>query len=357
MPSPHPVVVALGTRPEIIKLAPVIKAIGDRARVVHTGQHYDSGLSAVFFEQFGIDEPEASLGIGGKTRVEQIGQTRRGLKPFLDDAAAVVVQGDTNTTLGAALAGSDLGVPVVHVEAGLRSYDRQMPEEHNRIITDHLSAVLCAPTPLNSETLEQSGVTGEVHLTGNTIVEALHTLMPADRTGLLTEYGVQPNRYALATFHRPENVDDPGTLAVILEQLASLEVPVLLPLHPRTLARIERFELDATVGRLAITGPIGYREFIGLAAESALLISDSGGVQEEASVIKRPVIVVRRSTERPEVLGTFGKLIAPGPEIAAQAHRWLADIEQVHAGLATIPSPYGPGDAAEKIATAMKPLL
>lgn len=357
MPPSQPVVVALGTRPEIIKLAPVVRELGDRALVVHTGQHYDPNLSAIFFEQFDIEEPSAALGIGGKTRVEQIRQTRLGLRKYLEDAAAVVVQGDTNTTLGAALAGHDLDVPVVHVEAGLRSFDRQMPEEHNRVITDHLSDLLCAPTPLNAETLTNAGLEGEIVMTGNTVVEAIHTLLPQDRQPILETFGVSSGEFILATFHRPENVDDPKTLQSILDELSAVDAPTILPLHPRTVARIERHGIEAASESVRITDPIGYREFVALAAESAILISDSGGVQEEASVVKRPVIVVRRSTERPEVLGTFGKLIPPGGGIAELANDWLEKLLDLHEQLSTIPSPYGPGDASSKIVTAMKRFL
>jgi UDP-N-acetylglucosamine 2-epimerase (non-hydrolysing) len=359
MSNSQPIVVALGTRPEIIKLAPVVAALGERAEIVHTGQHYDRDLSAVFFEQFRLPEPRAQLSIGNLTRVEQIGATGRGLSSYLREqpARAVVVQGDTNTTLGAALGAADAGTPVVHVEAGLRSFDSRMPEEHNRILTDRLSALCGAPTEVSVANLEAEGIaTGRIALTGNTIVEALEALIPADRGAILDRWEVDPAGFVLSTFHRPENVDDPVNLAKIMHELSDLPTPVLLPVHPRTAARLEAEGITPGPG-VRLVEPIGYVEFVSLAAESALLISDSGGVQEEVSVLKRPVIVVRRSTERPEVIGTFAVRVEPGPEIGRQARAWLADVPALHDRLAEIPGPYGEGDAAARIVAAIEERL
>lgn len=360
MPTENSIVVALGTRPEIIKLAPIIKLLGDRARVVHTGQHYDPGLSKVFFDAFGLPEPDHRLEIGGETRATQIGEATKRLGRHLaeEPAAAVVVQGDTNTTAGAALAANATETPLVHIEAGLRSFDRAMPEEHNRVITDMLADLCCAPTEVSRKNLLESGIPADrIAVTGNTVVEAVHTLLPEKRDEFLERHGLDPAAFVLATFHRPENVDDPSTLAVILDQLASLPMPTILPMHPRTRARVESFGLGEVLARLRVVEPVGFQEFLALSAECAVLVSDSGGVQEEVSVLKRPVLVVRRSTERPEVLGTFAERVLPGPEIRRVVGDWLSDLPALHARLAGIPSPYGEGDAAERSVAAIDELL
>ncbi|MGI9648855.1 MAG: non-hydrolyzing UDP-N-acetylglucosamine 2-epimerase [Acidimicrobiia bacterium] len=360
MPNSNSIVVALGTRPEIIKLAPIIKGLGDRARVVHTGQHYDESLSRVFFDAFGLPEPTHRLAIGGETRATQIGEATRRLGEHLAEqpAAALVAQGDTNTTVGAALAANATETPLVHIEAGLRSFDRAMPEEHNRVVTDMLSDLCCAPTEVSRQNLLDSGIPGDrIEVTGNTVVEAVTTLLPEHRQQYLDRYEVAPAGFLLATFHRPENVDNPDTLALILSELTGLSLPTILPMHPRTRARVESFGLGEYLDRLRVVEPIGYQEFLALSAECGALVSDSGGVQEEVSVLKRPVLVVRRSTERPEVLGTFAERVLPGPDIGRVLGGWLEDLPALHQRLSTLPSPYGAGDAAERSVEAIDSML
>ncbi len=235
-----------------------------------------------------------------------------------------------------------------------------MPEEHNRVLTDHLADLCCAPTETSRSNLLGEGIPDErITVTGNTVVEAVGSLRPGhDRCReLLTHHDLPENGFVLSTFHRPENVDDPATLSSILESLAALPLPVVLPMHPRTRARIEGFGLGGLLEPLVVTEPIGYVDFLGLAASSAMLISDSGGVQEESSVIKRPVLVVRRSTERPEVIGTFAERVEPGPGIVETAVRWWDDIENLHGRLAAIPSPYGDGTASEQTVAAIEGLV
>ncbi|MCI0426344.1 MAG: UDP-N-acetylglucosamine 2-epimerase (non-hydrolyzing) [Actinobacteria bacterium] len=350
---PGSVAVVLGTRPEIIKLAHVIRGLGPACRVVHTGQHFDFGLSESFLEVFGIAEPSTFLGVGGMTRVGQIGAAVSALGDLFAEEAprVVVVQGDTNTTLAGALAANAYEIPLVHVEAGLRSYDRRMPEEHNRVLTDHLADLLCVPTETARANLAREGISHDgVVVTGNTVVEAVLGLMPGPeaRHDLLASRGLTAGRYVLSTFHRPENVDDPDRFGLILEQLGELGHRVVLPLHPRSRGMARTFGLESLLEAVEVIEPLGYPEFLGLSAESAYLVSDSGGVQEEASIYKRPVVVVRRSTERPEVLGTFVRL-AHVDEITELASGWLADIEAVHDSLADIPTPYGDGHASERI--------
>lgn len=360
--TPRPVAVVLGTRPEIIKLSGIVSALGDDAVVVHTGQHYDPSLSDVFFSQFGMPTPHHQVSIGGETRAGQIGNAIVALEAIFGeiDPLAVVVQGDTNTVAAGAIAANAMDIPIVHVEAGLRSFDRAMPEEHNRVMADHLSDLCLAPTVTAEGNLRAEGIPSErIVVTGNTVVEALVRLMPSDgeQASVLSSFGVGRNQFALATFHRPENVDDPGNLGALLESLAAVPVPVLLPMHPRTVRRIQEFGLSDRLDRLHIVEPVGYREFLSLGANAALLISDSGGVQEEVSVYKRPLIVVRRSTERPEVMGTFAELVAPGPRIATIASMWLDDLEEVHQRLADTPSPYGDASAVPASVDAIRELI
>lgn len=360
--SDQSIAVVLGTRPEIIKLAGIIRLLGRAALLVHTGQHYDANLSDVFFTEIGLPEPDARVAIGGESRGQQIGMAVQALDDTFAERgpAAVVVEGDTNTVMAAGLAANARGIPLVHVEAGLRSHDRRMPEEHNRVITDHLADLLCAPTETSRANLLAEGIARDaIVVTGNTVVEAVTELMPnpAARAAILERFGIEPNRYVLSTLHRPENVDVPHTLTTILTQLAEIPMPVVLPLHPRTVARVERFGLGELLGKLVVVEPIGYRDFLGLGADSAFLVSDSGGVQEEVSVYKRPVLVVRRSTERPEVLGTFAERVEPGPDISAVARRWIDELPALHARLAELPSPYGDGTASERSVDAIAELL
>ncbi len=359
--KPGSVAVIFGTRPEIVKLAYVIKGLGDAARMVHTGQHYDFSLSASFLDVFGLDEPAHFLGVGGKTRAGQIGAAVTALDTMFasNPPDAVVVQGDTNTTLAGALAANAYEIPIVHVEAGLRSRDRRMPEEHNRVLTDHIADLLCAPTEVGRTNALAEGIEPDrVIVTGNTVVEAVQRLLPDPEgaAALAREFGVEPSAFILSTFHRPENVDDPDRFAEIIRQLAKMPFPVVLPLHPRSRRQAARFGLEDELGSITVIDPIGYREFLGLSAASAFLVSDSGGVQEEVSIYKRPVVVVRRSTERPEVLGTFARLVEP-EAINSTVSTWLGDIESVHAHLAGLPSPYGDGTASARIVAAIGELV
>lgn len=351
--APKSVAVVLGTRPEIIKLAHSIRLLDDAALLIHTGQHYDPKLSGSFLAEFGLPEPDAFLEVGGSSRGHQIGEATSRLDALFADyhPVAVMAQGDTNSVAAAALAANSREVFFCHIEAGLRSFDRAMPEEHNRVIADHLSDLCCAPTEVNVENLAAEGISGyRVVQTGNTIVEAVQELLPSpeERMRLCEQYEVEPARFVLSTFHRPENVDDPERYRTILEQLAKLPVPVLLPLHPRSVRRAAEHGLSDLLDQIRVTEPIGYREFLGLQAESALLISDSGGIQEEVSIVKRPVIVVRNSTERPEVIGTFATRVLPGEAMGEAASGALEDIGGVHAELAELDSPYGDGTASRR---------
>jgi UDP-N-acetylglucosamine 2-epimerase (non-hydrolysing) len=355
-PGTEPTAVVFGTRPEIIKLASVVRRLGEGAWPIDTGQHFDERLNQQFVAELRLASPAVVLGVGGRSRGSQIG-TATDLLDQLFSARrprAVVVQGDTNSALAGALAANAGEIPLFHVEAGLRSFDRRMPEEHNRVLIDHLADLCLAPTETARRNLLAEGIpAGRIIVTGNTVVDAVLELLPAprERAAVLDHYALRSNDFVLSTFHRPENVDDPERLSSILHDLETLRVPVLLPMHPRTKLRVmELGQFGRRTGpdNVRVIDPIGYREFLALSAECALLVSDSGGTQEEATILKRPVVVVRRSTERPEALGTFCHLAAPGPELIHTVDGLLADIGRVHTLLARLPSPYGRGDAAQR---------
>lgn len=356
------VAIVLGTRPEIIKLAHIIKLLGPAARVIHTGQHYDANLSAAFFRAFDLPLPTHFLEVGGEPRGIQIGEaTSRLTRLFLNDPPrAVVVQGDTNAVLAGSLAANATETLLVHVEAGLRSYDRAMPEEHNRVVCDHLSDLCLAPTETSASNLAKEGIAGDrVAVTGNPVVEALESLLPPpdQRARILNRHGLNPNGFILSTFHRPENVDHPRTWKTILSDLARLSLPVVLPLHPRSRHRAASFGLQPLLDRLRVVDPLPYPEFLSLLAECALAVSDSGGVQEEVSVVKRPMLVVRNSTERPEVLGTFAVLRKPGDGVNEAITQITETLDCTHRRLANTPTPYGDGTASLRSVTLIEQLV
>jgi UDP-N-acetylglucosamine 2-epimerase (non-hydrolysing) len=348
------VAVVIGTRPEIVKLAPVVRMLGRRARLIHTCQHRDDELSGVFLSAARLPEPETLSGICGEPRHAQIGRMTERLGGIFTERppAAVLVQGDTNTVSAAAQAANYAGVPVVHVEAGLRSHDRAMPEEINRCLTGVLADLHCAPTPRAVASLRAEGVpAARIALTGNTIVEATLEMLPDDAAArqIAAGLGAEPGGYVLATIHRPENTDDPRRLRVILDELSKLGLPVLLPLHPRTRAAAGRHGLGAALDRLRPIPPADHRTFLALARHARLLVSDSGGVQEECTVLKRPLIVVRNSTERPEsVTAGFAHLVQPGAVIGELGRELISD-EGLSGRLAAIPCPFGDGKASERI--------
>ena len=342
------IALVFGTRPELVKLAPLAWELGSAARWIHTGQHPWSGLTEIAAD-LGIEPPDFDVTVASPPS-GVLGSLVGAVAGVLTKAApdAVVVQGDTTSTLAGALAATKVGLPLIHLEAGLRAFDRRLPEEHHRIVVDHLADLLCAPTPLAAAQLANEGIAASrIVVTGNTAVDALHRVLPPpeDRIAIRAEFDLRTDEYAVATLHRPENVDDPNTLAVIVAELRGLPLPVLMPVHPRTFDRAARAEVELGGGSIIVTPPLGYRAFLALAADAAFLVTDSGGVQEEASVIGRPAIVVRRSTERPEVLGTFTTRVDPGPAIGAAAIAILSDLPELHARLGVLASPYGTGEA------------
>jgi UDP-N-acetylglucosamine 2-epimerase (non-hydrolysing) len=354
--GPADIAVAFGTRPEIIKLAPVIRALGSRARMIWSGQHYDAELADEHFDGAGLSMPLEQLrGVGGEGRGEQIVAVLSGLMAHLRDERprAVIVQGDTNTTNASAQAAHYLGIPVIHVEAGLRSWDWAMPEEINRMIVGVVADLHCCATEGNADHLRAAGVPDErIVITGNPIVEATLARLPdrAAQDRLLTTYDVESNAFVLATLHRPENVDDRAQLGRILRSFGQLPWPVVLPLHPRTAQRIKDFDLQEAADRVRIVPPTDHRSFLGLMARCRVVVSDSGGVQEEVTILKKPLVVVRRSTERPEALVAGFAVMAPGNDLEATVAAMATPA--VTSRLSSLPCPFGDGRASDRIAAA-----
>jgi len=330
----------VGARPNFMKIAPLHRELNrfpDKfAQVlVHTGQHYDERMSTVFFEELGMPEPDVYLGVGSGTHALQTARIMTAFEPVLQDHVPdiVVVVGDVNSTMACALVSAKLGVPVAHVEAGLRSFDRSMPEEINRIVTDHISDVLLVSEPSGEQNLRQEGIdSAKVHFVGNVMIDTLmqHRECAAERH-VATGLGLEPRNYALLTLHRPSNVDCPQTLQRIVSALVQIQrdVPIVFPVHPRTLSRLTEFGLRDRLGsldRILILEPQGYLEFLSLMADAAVVLTDSGGIQEETTILSVPCITLRDNTERPVTLtGGANVLVGSDPErIVAETRRALS---------------------------------
>jgi len=312
--------IILGTRPEIIKMAPIIRECQRRNLdyfVLHTGQHYSHQMDSIFFEQLELPAARYNLDVGSASHAEQTGRIMAGVEKVLMDERpeVVLVQGDTNTVLAGALAASKLHIKVGHVEAGLRSYDRTMPEEINRVVADHISDNLFAPTENSRQNLRKEGIAEEkIHVTGNTIVDSVYqNLEIAKRkVNVLADLGLTPKEYFLVTAHRQENVDSRLRFGEILKglELVSQEfsLPVVFPVHPRTrkMAAEFGFEFD---GIRAIE-PLGFLEFLQLEANARLALTDSGGVQEETCILGVPCVTLRENTERPETVDVGANMLA-----------------------------------------------
>jgi len=318
-------VVVAGARPNFMKIKPVLDALvadGARPTLVHTGQHYDEAMSGVFLTELGIGRPDHHLSAGSGSHAAQTAAVMTAFEPLLDELApdVVVVVGDVNSTLACALVAAKAGVPAAHVEAGLRSGDRSMPEEINRIVTDRLCEHLFAPSADAVENLRREGVApSAVHLVGNVMVDTLLGSLAAARARpTLADLGLRPGDYGLVTLHRPANVDDPVVLDGLLAALGAVarECPLLFPVHPRTAARLGE-SLPAGVRPLP---PTGYLDFLALQSGARLVLTDSGGVQEETTVLGVPCLTLRDNTERPiTVTEGTNRVVgrSPGPIVAA----------------------------------------
>jgi len=322
----------LGTRPEIIKLAPMIRELKNTKicdyNIIHTNQHYDYQLDAVFFKELELPEPEYNLGIGSDTHGAQTGRMLIEIEKVLMATMPdwVVVQGDTNTVLAGTLAAVKLHIPVGHVEAGLRSFDRSMPEETNRIIADHVGTMLFAPTKGARKHLTDEGIVKNVFVTGNTVVDALfqHIEIAKKRADNPVNRFASP--FILATIHRDSNTDDPKRLSEVLVTLGDIAEQsghtVYLPAHPRTVNKIKDHGLQALLNQqkgLKIIQSLGYLDFLLALSRATLVITDSGGVQEEACILHIPTITIRTTTERPETIEVGANVLAPQREQAVLA--------------------------------------
>jgi UDP-N-acetylglucosamine 2-epimerase (non-hydrolysing) len=325
---PRSVCFVVGARPNFMKAAPVLRALRELdpdsdPLLVHTGQHYDPEMSEVFLRQLDLPKPDVFLGVGSGTHGEQTARALVGVEQVLLERrpALVVVPGDVNSTLAGALAAVKLGIPVAHLEAGLRSFDPAMPEEHNRRLTDHLSAILLAHSQSGVDNLAAEGIDhSAVHLVGNTMIDSLLEHVEAARAAKPWEaLGLEPGGYGLVTLHRPALVDDSELLRATVTELVSLadDTPLVFPVHPRTVERLAAAGLTAVLERsgVSLTRPLGYLEFLGLEAEARFALTDSGGVQEETSALGVACFTLRDSTERPVTidLGT-NTLLGLSPE-------------------------------------------
>lgn len=309
-----------------MKVAPVLQALerqGHGRVFVHTGQHYDASMSDAFFRDLGLPVPDCHLGVGSGSHAKQTARVMEAFEPVLEASHAdwLVVVGDVNSTLACALVAAKLrdrvGCRIAHVEAGLRSNDWAMPEEVNRVLTDRLSDLLLTPSRDAEPNLRREGIDeSKVVFVGNVMIDSLLRMLPHARAlGTPRALGVEGRAYAVATLHRPSNVDDPAQLELILSALAQVagDVPVLLPLHPRTRERVHTFGLDALLAPLQVLAPLGYTEMLGLQAEAAVMLTDSGGIQEESTVLGVPCVTLRESTERPVTVTEGTNRLAPWP--------------------------------------------
>jgi UDP-N-acetylglucosamine 2-epimerase (non-hydrolysing) len=347
----------VGARPNFMKAAPVLHALrtrpGIRQTLVHTGQHYDKNLSDIFFSQLEIPAPDVNLGVGSGTHARQTADIMNGFEPVLLERKPdlVLVYGDVNSTVAATLVCAKLLVPVAHVEAGLRSFDRGMPEEVNRIVTDRLADLLFTPSEDGDENLLREGISPQkIHRVGNVMIDSLVRLLPA--ANLCPANGL-PERFALVTLHRPSNVDDAETLRNILQSLlaASEQLDIVFPVHPRTRARISDFGI--TVNKLHLLEPVPYIEFLALQKRATAVITDSGGIQEETTYLQVPCLTLRSNTERP-ITVTLGTNTLVGQDSRKLAVE-LSAILEGKAKRGTIP-PLWDGRAGERIADVLQKL-
>jgi len=344
------ILTVIGNRPQFVKAAAVSRLLREEheERIVHTGQHYDDELSRVFFDELGVPAPDRELNAGGGSNTEQTARILGLLEGVIEDAAPdlVLVYGDTNSTLAGALAAAQAHVPVAHVEAGMRSFDRAMPEELNRVLTDHASDLLLCSTETAMANLEREGAAGEAHLVGDVMADVSLAFGPIaeERSTALADHGLEPGEYLLATAHRAGNVDDPERLAKLVALFEALPGTTVLPLHPRTAASLDstglRDRLDQAVTLLP---PLGYLDFMKLAMHARAVLTDSGGVQKEAYLVGVPCVTLRDTTEWVETVEAgWNTLVDLDADAAVSAlERPMPAGER--------PELYGGGRAAERV--------
>jgi len=346
--------IILGTRPEIIKMSPIIRECEERKLnyfILHTNQHYSQNLDKVFFDELELPKPKYNLRVGSGTHAEEIGKMVMGIEKVLlkEKPNIVLVEGDTNTVLAGALTASKLHTKVGHVEAGLRSFDREMPEEINRVLTDHCSDFLFAPTEKQKEILLGEGISKEkIFVTGNTIVDAVYQnsrIHP--KADILKELNLRLQRYFLLTIHRPENVDKKERFKRILQAMdfvfEKYSLSIIYPIHPRSKKMLKTFDLKVPKG-LKLINPVGFLEFSSLEKNAQLIFTDSGGVQEESCILKIPCITLRDNTERPETIDVGANVLA-----GADPQKILNSTEIMINKKRNWKNPFGDGRSGKKI--------
>jgi UDP-N-acetylglucosamine 2-epimerase (non-hydrolysing) len=327
----------VGARPNFVKIAPILAELGEYPYVsttlVHTGQHYDAKMSDSFFANLEIPRPDVNLKVQSPGAVTQIAEIMTRLEPVLESVRpdVVVVVGDVNSTVAAAVTAVKLGVPVAHVEAGLRSFDRAMPEEVNRLLTDSISDVLFTTEPAANENLEREGVAHDkVHFVGNVMIDTLFRYRErAAQSDVLDRLGLEPGGYAALTLHRPSNVDDAGTLGMLLDGIAHVqaEIPVVFPVHPRTRRHLEALSaVLPPMPALRLADPMPYLDFVNLMANARCVMTDSGGIQEETTALRIPCLTLRHNTERPiTVTRGTNRIVGTAPDAIYACWREVAE--------------------------------
>ncbi|WP_292521951.1 non-hydrolyzing UDP-N-acetylglucosamine 2-epimerase [Methanoculleus sp.] len=351
--------VILGTRPEIIKMSPIIRYLKDISLdffILHTGQHYSYEMERIFFQELELPDADYNLEVGSGTHGQQTGKMLNGIEDVLlqEKPDVVLVQGDTNTVLAGALAAAKLGIKVGHVEAGLRSFDRSMPEEINRVVADHLSDYLFAPTVTAQQNLLQEGISSDnIFVCGNTVVDALfqNIGISESKLSVLDDLGLQKEGYFLVTAHRQENVDNEGRLNDIVNGLLDLhrqyDIPIIFSAHPRTINRLAEFDITLPEG-IRIIEPPGYLEFLQLEKNAKLVLTDSGGVQEETCILRVPCVTLRNNTERPETIEVGSNIL-----VGTNPSKILNGVSMMLKQSRNWVNPFGDGKAAEKIVSAL----
>lgn len=350
------VLTVVGNRPQFIKAAAVSAPLrrSDQEMLIHTGQHFDEELSGVFFDELGLPSPDRELGIARGSNSSQTARMLAALEPVIAEASpdVLLIYGDTNSTLAGALAGAQAGVPVAHIEAGMRSYDRAMPEELNRVLSDHASTLLLCSSEVAVSNLRREGVGGAVELVGDVMVDVAMKVQPeaGRRVDLVQRRGLTPGDYVLATAHRAGNVDDPDRLRQLVELLLAVPHRLLLPLHPRTHARLRTAGLLERLQRserLVVTAPLGYFEMTALLCNARAVMTDSGGLQKEAYLAEVPCLTLRRTTEWVETVEHgWNVLVDLDVSAALQALEREPPAER--------PALYGDGRAAERVVDALR---
>ena len=358
------IVTIIGTRPEIIKMAPVVKALdglGHEHILVHSGQHYDLMMDRVFFRDMQLREPDEQFELKEQPPHLQVATTMRQVAGVTKDADLVIVHGDTNTTVAGALLAKKQERRLSHVEAGIRSFDKTMPEELNRIVADQLSDVLFAPTSTSRKNLQQENVTGGVHVVGNSVIDALiqNLAIAEKKADVLARLGLGRRGYLLLTFHRAENVDLKQRLARALnafeEAADEAGLPIIFPIHPRTAKRLREFGLEkraAALASLRRIEPTGYLDMLILEKEAAIVMTDSGGLQEESCFFHVPCVTLRENTERPETLEIGSNVLA-----GIDADRVRAAVRRQLDASRTWSNPYGDGTTSKQIAAIVNEFL